>query len=68
MKSDFCVSFYDLKTGKIIKMIKCDRPIIDAYIIENSGTQDVMLFVAGQILLTKFIEFHLGTNLRNQCY
>ena len=26
-------------------MIKCDRPIIDAYIIENSGTQDVTLFV-----------------------
>ena len=45
VESDFCVRCYDLKTGKIIKMIKCDRPIIDAYIIENSGTQDVTLFV-----------------------
>jgi hypothetical protein len=44
LESDFCVREYDIATGRLIKTVKGDKPLVDVFLIESTAGRGISLF------------------------
>lgn len=44
LESDFCIREYDLGSGKLLKTVRADKPLIDLFVIEGQGGQIPTIF------------------------
>ncbi len=44
LESDFSVREYDLNSGRLIRTVKADKPIVDIFIVEANGGRSIILF------------------------
>ena len=44
LESDFAVREYDLSSGRLLRTVKADKPIVDIFIVEANGGRSILLF------------------------
>ena len=44
LESDFSIREYDLGTGKLLKTVKADKPLVDVFVIEANGGRTAIVF------------------------
>ena len=44
LESDFSVREYDMRSGRLLRTIKADRPLLDIFVVESNGGKSLILY------------------------